>query len=128
MSIEVNLTTVRIDLDYDMKGNKVICKVWKCWETRIKSKKYLSEICVCPGTKYIDLSQRKIKNRKIDKKFVEETWIGKGLKWMCTDDKKALFVKFSTAYYLPFSDYPDLLELKKQKKQKQKNPRSTEHM
>ena len=37
---------------------------------------------------------------------------------MCRDDKKALFVKFNTAYYLPFSDYPDLLELKKQKKPK----------
>ena len=44
--------------------------------------------------------------------------IGKVLKWMCTDDKKALFMKFDTAYLLakkerPFSDYSDLLELQK---------------
>ena len=37
---------------------------------------------------------------------------------MCTDDKKALFVKFNTAYLIPkkerpFHDYQDLLELQK---------------
>ena len=39
-----------------------------------------------------------------------------GLKRMGTDDKKALVIKFNTAYYLaknerPFSDYHELLEL-----------------
>ena len=49
MSKEANLITVRkwekelnVDLDYDVKEDKVICmrcKVRKFWETRIKNKK-----------------------------------------------------------------------------------------
>ena len=44
-----------------------------------------------------------------------ETPIGKGLKRMGTDDKKALIIKFNTAYCLAknerlFSGYPELLE------------------
>ena len=40
---------------------------------------------------------------------------------MCTDDKKALFVKFNTAYLLakkerPFSGYLDLFEMQKKKR------------
>ena len=50
---------------------------------------------------------------KYTEKVTDETPIGKGLQWMGTDDKKALVIKFNTAYYLaknerPFSDYPEL--------------------
>ena len=53
---------------------------------------------------------------KYTEKIIDETPIGKGSKRMCTDDKKALVIQFSTAYYLskierPFSNYHELLEL-----------------
>ena len=67
-----------------------------------------------PHKEAIDSSQReKLGAGKYITKVVEEMLIGKGLKRMCTDVKKALLVKFNTAYLLekkerPFSDYPDL--------------------
>ena len=50
---------------------------------------------------------------KYTKKVINETPVGKGLKWIGTDDKKLLVIKFNTAYYLaknerPFNDYPEL--------------------
>ena len=63
----------------------------------------------CEKRKYLAIE-------KYTEKVIDETSIGKGLKRMCTDDKKALVIQFSTAYYLskierPFSNYPELLEL-----------------
>ena len=109
MSKEAKLTIVRkwekelnVDLDYNMKDDKVICmrcKVCKYWETRTKSKKNFSETWLRPGTKCIeknslkkhlasaphkkaiDLSQReKLGAEKYTIKVVEEMPIGKGLK------------------------------------------------
>ena len=53
---------------------------------------------------------------KYTKKVINETPVGKGFKWMGTDDEKSLVIKFNTAYYLAknerlFSDYPELLGL-----------------
>ena len=84
----------------------------KCIE-KDSLKKHLTST---PHKEAIDLSQtEKSGSEKYTANAVEETPIGKGLKWMCTDDKKALFMKFNTAYLLakkerPSSDYPDLLE------------------
>ena len=59
---------------------------------------------------------KKRKNLGIEnytEKVIDETPIGKGLKRMGTDYKKALVIKLNTAYYLvknerPFSNYPEL--------------------
>ena len=68
--------------------------------------------------------REKLGAEKYTAKVLEEMPIGKGLKRMFTDDKKALFVNLTLPTFQqkkkrPFSDYPDLLELQK------KN--STEH-
>ena len=82
-------------------------------------------MCRRKHTKKASVSHKKAadcekrKNLGIEKyteKVIDETPIGKGLKRMGTDDKKALVIKFNTTYYLakierPFSDYPELLEL-----------------
>ena len=117
-----------------MRGDFVTAvrsKLCKKWESPIKSMNGNNDTgvreeskCVKKNTlesasykKAADCERRKsIGIHKYTEKIIDETHIGKGLKRMGTDDKKALVIKFSTAYYLAknerlFSDYPELLEL-----------------
>ena len=95
-------------LEYDLRGESSIKSINGNNETWVQKgskgvekntlKKHLE--CVS-NKKAADCEKRK--NLGIEKyieKVINETPIGKGLKWTGTDDKKALEIKFNSAYYL----------------------------
>ena len=58
---------------------------------------------------------------KYKEKLIDEAPTEKGLKWMGSDDKKTLLIKFNNACYLaknerPFNDFPNLMELQEKNK------------
>ena len=129
MSKETKLRTVKkwqekfnLGLEYDLRGDFVAaiqCKLCKKWESRIKGingdnntwvregskcveKKHTKKHLECAShKKAADCKKRKdLGIAKYTEKVIDETPIGKGLKWMGTDGKKALVIKFNFTYYL----------------------------
>ena len=129
MSKETKLRTVKkwqekfnLGLQYDLRGvfvTAIQCKLCKKWESRIKGingdnntwvregskcveKKHTKKHLECTShKKAADCKKKKdLGIAKYTEKVIDETPIGKGLKWMGTDDKKALVIKFNFTYYL----------------------------
>ena len=129
MSKETKLRTVKkwqekfnLGLEYDLRGvfvTAIQCKLCKKWESRIKGingdnntwvregskcveKKHTKKHLECTShKKAADCKKKKdLGIAKYTEKVIDETPIGKGLKWMGTDDKKALVIKFNFTYYL----------------------------
>ena len=129
MSKETKLRTVKkqqeefnLGLEYDLRGDFVTaiqCNFCKKWESRIKGtngdnstrvregskcveKKHTEKHLECAShKKAADCKKRKdLGIEKYTEKVIDETPIGKGLKWMGADDKKALVIKFNTTYNL----------------------------
>ena len=129
MSKETKLRTVKkwqekfnLGLEYDLRGvfvTAIQCKLCKNWESRIKGingdnntwvregskcveKKHTKKHLECTShKKAADCKKKKdLGIAKYTEKVIDETPIGKGLKWMGTDDKKALVIKFNFTYYL----------------------------
>ena len=60
-----------------------------CRKKHLKSASH-KKAANCEKRKYLAIE-------KYTEKVIDETLIGKGLKRMCTDDKKTLIIQFSTA-------------------------------
>ena len=77
-------------------------KVQNVWE-----KKHFKKQQIVRKVKILEL-------RNTPRRYFMKLPLIKGLKWMCTDDKKALVIKFNAEYCLarnekPFSNYPELI-------------------
>ena len=140
---ETKLRTVKkwkeefnVGLEYSLRGDFVTAIQYKLcmkWESCIKSINSSNDtgsrrfkMCRKKHTKkHLESASHKkaadcmkIKNLGIEKsteKVINETPIGKSLKQMDTDDKKALVIKFNTAYYLAknerlCSNYSELIQ------------------